>query len=52
MDSESCSDITKDNFPSSTEQVEGLTIEVYILLGIYLLTLVFTFYNIYAYLWK
>ena len=52
MDSKSCSDITIDNFPKSTEQINGLTVEVYILLGIYFLTLVFTFYNIYAYLWK
>ena len=39
-----------DKIPS-TEQIEGLTIEVYIMIVIYLFTLLFTSYNTYAYLW-
>ena len=51
MDSRSCSNQTLEKLPTASE-IRGLTIEVYILIAIYVLTLAFTFYNIYAYLWK
>ena len=39
------------NIPTEGE-VRGLTIELYILIMVYVFTVVFTCYNIYAYLWK
>ena len=51
MGSESCTNTTLAKLPAAN-QIRGLTIEAYILIAIYVLTLLFTFYNIYAYLWK
>ena len=51
MGSESCANATIAKLPSAN-QIRGLSIELYILIPIYALTLLFTLYNIYAYLWK
>ena len=51
MGSESCTNTTIAKLPSAN-QIRGLSIELFILIAIYALTLLFTLYNIYAYLWK
>ena len=46
-----CTNETLSKVPTES-QINGLTIEVYVLIVIYMFTITFTMYNIYAYLWK
>ena len=48
-----CANMTLEDLPLPSEgQIKGLTLEVYIVIMIYVFTITFTVYNIVEYLWK